>query len=105
MVSYPSEMQHLCGGDTMLSLSAGALRKAGPSVPGWCNMTFGGNVMFLEPVFIEQHRARVKQVTVGCGTHQGQETYRRALAILRLIKVRLEISVPNFYLTKAGSLA
>lgn len=61
--------------------------------------------MFLEPIFIQQHRARVKQVTVGYGTHQGQETYRLALAILRLIKVRLEISVPNFYQTKAGSLA
>lgn len=30
--------------------------------------------MFLEPIFMQRRRARVKQVTVGCGTHEGQET-------------------------------
>lgn len=62
-------------------------------------MTFAGNKMFLDPIFIQQHKARVKQVAAGCGTHQGQETYRLAGAVLRFTKIGLEIAVPNFYQT------
>lgn len=72
-----------------------ALRKAGPLVPGQRNVTSGGNIM--------QHRARVKEVTVGGGTPQGK-TYRHAFAILQLIKVRLNVSVLYFYHSKTGSL-
>lgn len=45
-----------CGGDMEQSLCCGT---AAPLVPRHCNVTFGGNMMLLEPVLIQQHRTRV----------------------------------------------